>query len=201
MIYTSDNGPWNQDKYTHKKKGHPEGAIFWGDAGPLRNGKGSCYEAGYRVPCLVRWPGRVPAGRENDAIFATIDFMPTLANLCGFEAPVDRTIDGIDQTSLLLGERETGREDFYYQDAGVRRGPWKFLKADAHFYGYSIDKEREAVDELYDLETDLGERTNLATEHPALVEELRALMTSIEAGDKLRSEQTRRGLAVSLGSV
>ena len=64
VIYTSDNGPWNQDKYTKRKRGHPEGSIFWGASGPLRNGKGSCYEGGYRLPCIVRWPGRVPAGRE-----------------------------------------------------------------------------------------------------------------------------------------
>lgn len=192
VIYTSDNGPWNQDKYTLQKKGHPEGAVFWGDAGPLRNGKGSCYEAGYRVPCLVRWPGKVPAGRVNDAIFATIDLMPTLANLCRFEAPDDRPIDGIDQTGLLLGRREAGREDFYYHDAGVRLGRWKFLKADAYFHKYAVDDERPPADELYDLEADLGERTNLAEEHPDLVGELRALMASIEAGDRLRSEDNRR---------
>ena len=74
MIYTSDNGPWNQDKYTKRKKGHPPGSIFWGESGPLRNGKGSCYEGGYRLPCIVRWPGKGPAGRDSDAIFATIDF-------------------------------------------------------------------------------------------------------------------------------
>lgn len=192
VIYTSDNGPWNQDKYTLRKKGHPEGAVFWGDAGPLRNGKGSCYEAGYRVPCLVRWPGKVPAGRVSDALFATIDLMPTLARLCRFEAPGDRPIDGIDQTELLLGDRESGREDFYYHDAGVRQGRWKFLKADAHFHGYAVDDERPKADELYDLEADLGERTNLAQEHPDLVAELRALMTRIEGEDVLRPEDNRR---------
>ena len=108
VIYTSDNGPWNQPKYTDNKKGHPEGSIFWGEAGPLRNGKGSCYEGGYRLPCIVRWPGKVPAGRVSDAIFATIDFLPTFATLAGFKVPDDRRIDGIDQTDLLLGKRETG---------------------------------------------------------------------------------------------
>jgi arylsulfatase A-like enzyme len=102
VIYTSDNGPWNQSKYTEKKKGHPEGSIFWGDAGPLRNGKGSPYEGGYRLPCIVRWPGKVPAGHVSDANFATIDFLPTFANLAGFDVPADRRIDGIDQTELLL---------------------------------------------------------------------------------------------------
>lgn len=184
VIYTSDNGPWNQDKYTKKKKGHPEGSIFWGESGPLRNGKGSCYEGGYRLPCIVRWPGKVPAGRVSDAVFATVDFLPTFAALAGFEVPGDRTIDGIDQTGLLLAERETGREHFYFHDAGVRKGKWKFLKSDAHFYNYAIEDDREKVDELYDLEADLGEQVNLAEKYPETVAELRSLMLSIEGNDK-----------------
>jgi len=181
VIYTSDNGPWNQDKYTKRKQGHPKDAIFWGEAGPLRNGKGSPYEAGYRLPCIVRWPGKVPVGRENDAIFATIDFMPTFANLCGFEVPEDRRIDGMDQTDLLLGKRETGREHFYFNRAGVRKGKWKYLKPDAHFHGYAVDDSRKKVDELYDLEADLGERTNLADQHPKIVAGLKQLMIGIES--------------------
>ncbi len=184
IIYTSDNGPWNQRKYTGRKKGHPKGAIFWGEAGPLRNGKGSCYEAGYRVPCIVRWPGKVPAGRTSDAIFATIDFLPTFAKLAGFKVPDDRHIDGIDQTDLLFGKRKTGREHFYYNRAGVRKGKWKFLKADAHFHGYAIEDSRKKVDELYDLEADLGEKNNLAKKHPEKVAELKALMKSIESHGK-----------------
>jgi len=192
VIYTSDNGPWNQPKYTKRKKGHPQGSIFWGAAGPLRNGKGSCYEAGYREPCIVRWPGKVPAGRVSDAIFATIDFLPTFAKLCDFKVPDDRRIDGIDQTELLLGQRETGREDFYFHDAGVRQGKWKFLKPDAFFYGFAIEDYRQKVNELYDLAADIGERTNLAEKFPEKVAELQALMKSIEAGDQLELEANKR---------
>ncbi len=192
VIYTSDNGPWNQDKYTKRKKGHPKGSIFWGDSGPLRNGKGSCYEGGYRLPCIVRWPGKVPAGRVNDAIFATIDFLPTFANLCGFESPDDRRMDGIDQTELLLGKRESGREYFYFHSAGVRQGKWKYLKSNAHFHGYAVENDREKTDELYDLEADLGERNNLAAKYPDKVAALKALLLKIEAGDKLDPKANRR---------
>lgn len=181
VIYTSDNGPWNQIRYTGKKKGHPPGSIFWGDSGPLRNGKGSCYEGGYRLPCIVRWPDKIPAGRESDAIFATIDFLPTFAALAGFEVPRDRPIDGIDQTDLLLGNRDTGRDYFYFHNAGVRKGDWKYLKSDAHFHGYAVDDAREPIEELYNLESDLGERTNLAKKFPERVAELKSLMESLES--------------------
>jgi len=192
VIYTSDNGPWNQDKYTKKKKGHPEGSVFWGDAGALRNGKGSPYEGGYRLPCIVRWPGKVPAGRVSDAIFATIDFLPTFATLCKFEVPTDRRMDGLDQTELLLGNRESGRTHFYFNDAGVRQGKWKFLKGDAHFHGYAVEADRPKVDELYDLDVDPGEQNNLASLHPEKVTELRRLMNDIEGDDRLLPKDNRR---------
>tara|TARA_B110000495_G_C23023167_1_gene607371 strand:- start:517 stop:1863 length:1347 start_codon:yes stop_codon:yes gene_type:complete len=192
VIYTSDNGPWNQDKYTKKKKGHPEGSIFWGNAGPLRNGKGSPYEGGYRLPCIVRWPEKVPAGRTSDAIFATIDFMPTFATLAGYTVPGDRHIDGMDQTDLLLGKRETGREHFYFQGAGIRVGKWKYLKPASFFYGYAIEDGREKVDELYDLNVDIGERNNLASTHPQKMAELRELMMSVEGTDRLSPADNKR---------
>ncbi|MEM6799603.1 MAG: sulfatase-like hydrolase/transferase [Planctomycetota bacterium] len=192
LIYTSDNGPWNQEKYTKTKKGHPEGSIFWGDAGPLRNGKGSPYEGGYRLPCIVRWPGKVPANHVSDAIFASVDFMPTFANLAGYDIPNDRRIDGIDQTDLLLGKREAGRDSFYFDRAGVRQGEWKYLMPRAFFHGYAVEEDREQVDELYNLQADLGEQTNLADKYPEKVAELRRLMLEIEGDDKMRPEDSRR---------
>ena len=180
VIYTTDNGPWNQPAYTRRKKGHPEGSIFWGDAGPLRDGKGSCYEAGSRVPCIVRWPGKVPANQISDAIFATIDFLPTFANLTNFRVPDDRVIDGVDQRDLLFGKTKDGaRSTFFYQGNGVRRGKWKYLRATHSLMGFARDNKREKVEELYDLDSDIGEKTNLAEKHPKLVAELRALMNKI----------------------
>jgi len=180
VIYTTDNGPWNQPAYTDKKKGHPKGSIFWGDAGPLRDGKGSCYEAGSRAACIVRWPGQVPAGRVSSAIFATIDFLPTFAGLAGFQLPTDRIIDGVDQTALLFGSSANGaRNTYFYQGNGVRRGKWKYLTAKHQVPGYARDKRRAEIEELYDLSSDIGETTNLARQHPDKVNELRALMQTI----------------------
>ncbi|MEO1834651.1 MAG: sulfatase-like hydrolase/transferase [Akkermansiaceae bacterium] len=183
VIYTSDNGPWNQPAYYERKKGHPKGSIFWGDAGPLRDGKGSCYEAGYRVPCIVRWPGQVPANKVSDAIFATIDFMPTFARLTGFSVPDDRVIDGEDQTELLLGKRTKGRDNFLFLNNAVRQGQWKYLRAEHKVPGYALDRKRERIEELYDLESDLGEKNNLAAKYPGKVSELKKLMERLGKGE------------------
>jgi arylsulfatase A-like enzyme len=186
VIYTTDNGPWNQPAYHAWEKGHPEGSIYWGDNGPLRNGKGSCYEAGARVPCIIRWPGKVAVGARSDAIFATLDFLPTFAALTGFQVPEDRIIDGVDQTGLLLGTKPAGNRNtfFYlaqisrnantYDVNGLRSGKWKYLKAEHTVPGYAADKDRKEVIELYDLEADIGETNNLADQHPEIVSRMQA---------------------------
>jgi arylsulfatase A-like enzyme len=186
VIYATDNGPWNQPAYTNTKKGHPEGAIFWGDSGPLRDGKGTPYEGGPRVPCIIRWPGKVPRNKTSDAIFATIDLLPTFANLAGFKVPDDRVIDGVDQTDLLLGKSKAGaRDTYYYEDNnGVRQGKWKYLKAKHKTIApqFFKDNNRKEVEELYDLESDLGETINLAEKYPKKVAQLKALMKAISEG-------------------
>lgn len=184
VIYTTDNGPWNQPRYIKGEKGHPAGAIFWGDRGPLRDGKGSCYEAGTRVPCIIRWPGKVAAGAKSSAIFSTLDLLPTFANLSGFKVPNDRVIDGVDQTDLLLGKNPTGNRDNFFHTAhlsrkdntytinGMRKGQWKFLKAKITIADFAVDPNRKEVPELYDLETDIGETKNLADKHPEIIEQM-----------------------------
>jgi len=195
VIYTSDNGPWNQDAYTVRKRineryvnwkeehaNFENDDIFWGESGPLRNGKGSCYEGGLRVPCIVRWPGKVPADQVSDAIFATIDFLPTFATLTGAGIPEDRKIDGVDQTNLLLGKSDEGsRDNFFYVNA-YRKGNWKYLAAEHNMFGYARDNERKIEEELYDLSVDLGETNNLAAQYPEKVEELRTLMEKEKEG-------------------
>lgn len=180
ILYTSDNGPWNQPKYYKNKKGHPKGSIFWGESGELRNGKGSPYEGGYRLPCIARWPGKIPAGRTSDAIFATIDLLPTFATLSGAQVPKDRKIDGIDQVALLFGKSDEGRKDFFFDAAGVRLGDWKYVSAKANFYGYAKEDDRPQLDELYNLSKDIGEIQNLAQKYPEKLQELKKLFESIK---------------------
>lgn len=182
VIFTTDNGPWHnfQDVLGPRHNGQ----IAWGSSGPLREGKGSTYEGGIRVPCIARWPQHVPAGRVSDAIFATIDFLPTFGKLAGYEAPADRVIDGVDQTALLSGDSETGaRQDYFYFCQGdlhaVRKGKWKLILPERRdFYGYVDDKGSSGI-ELYDLEADLGEKQNEAEAHPEVVRELLVHATSV----------------------
>lgn len=191
VIYTTDNGPWCQSKYYEAKMGlhskkkkvaswyQDEGTIFWGDPGKLRGGKGSAYEAGSRVPCIIRWPNKVAANKKSNALFATIDVMPTLASIIGFDIPKDRIIDGIDQSDLLLGKTKKGRTSFVYdqsrkESVGIRKGKWKLLlpnRKPVKGHRYLMDFGTNDY-ELYDLRKDIGETKNLADKHPEIVKEL-----------------------------
>ena len=192
VIFTSDNGPWNNFQKNLRPK--HKGAIAWGSSGPLREGKGTTWEGGVRVPCIVRWPGRVPAGRTSKAIFSTLDIMPTFAKLAGYDVPADRIIDGVDQTALLLGKSETGaRDTFYYFCGGslhgVRKGKWKLmLPGRVYCYRYVKDRGTGGL-ELYDLESDLGEKLNVAAQHPEIVAELEKLAKAF----RLPSKKPARG--------
>ena len=183
VIFTTDNGPWNNFQEVLRPKHN--GAVAWGSSGPLREGKGSTYEGGFRVPCIVRYPGHVPAGRLSHAIFSTLDFMPTFANLAGYEVPNDRAIDGVDQTALLFGKSQAGaRDDFYYfcqnELHGVRKGRWKLMLPDRKKFWHCVKDRGSGAVELYDLESDIGEKNNVAKEHPEIVSELLALTKAFQ---------------------
>ncbi|MBU4459612.1 MAG: sulfatase, partial [Verrucomicrobia bacterium] len=163
VLFTSDNGPW----LPMKERG--------GSAGPLREGKGTTYEGGMREPCIVRWPGRVPAGRTSSEMWASIDVLPTIARLAGVEAPADRVLDGRDAADLVLGRPDAPpprSEFFFYSDVGrldaVRSGPWKLR---------TVGQGRE----LFNVETDVSERFNVATNHADIVARLAARMAEFDA--------------------
>ena len=118
VIFMSDNGPFLSY------------GSHAGSAAPLREGKLTAFEGGVRVPCLVRWPGRVPKNRVSDEPFMAIDWLPTLTELIGGKAPVKKT-DGLSVKGLLLGEpgaRAPHEALFFYSGdelQAVRSGPWK----------------------------------------------------------------------------
>ena len=173
VLFTSDNGPW-------LSKGKMGGSAL-----PLRMGKGSAWEGGFRVPCIVWGPGRVPAGTHSNELTATLDLMPTFAALAGAEVPTDRVIDGRDQTALLTGKtRKSARETFYYYVRSnlhaVRRGRWKLaLPNRKRFYGYAPDTTEVVKPELYDLENDVSEKHDVADNHPDIVQELLRLADQV----------------------
>ena len=191
VIYTTDNGPWNQPKYYKTKKGHPQNSIFWGDAGPLRDGKGSIYEGGIRVPCIMRWPGKIPAGVTNDGLMATLDLLPTFAALTGAKIPEDRIIDGVNQMDFLLGNSPSARTSFMYnpglasvqtrilQGNAIREGNWKLISPLK--VGVFLEDGGSGDWELYNLKEDIGESNNLAAKYPKKVKYLKALLKSKEA--------------------
>jgi arylsulfatase A-like enzyme len=183
VVFTSDNGTWSN--FQERLGPRHGGEIAWGSSGPLREAKGSTYEGGSRVPCIVRWPGQVPAGRVSDAIFSTLDLLPTFGRITGFQPPQDRVLDGVDQTDLILGRNPRGaRDHFHYFSQNelhaVRHGPWKLILPNRKvFYPYVKDRGTNDT-ELYHLETDIGETKNVARENPAVVERLLALARSFQ---------------------
>lgn len=177
VFFTSDNGPW-------LVKG-----ADGGSAGPLRGGKGSTWEGGVRVPTLAWWPGRVAHGGACDTVAGTIDFLPTFVKLAGGAAPMDRKIDGKDISPLLFGQtKESPHEARYYYSGyklqAVRVGPWKLAIApqpDGIGKGgpsvpASLDKPR-----LYNLDTDIGERDDVAAAHHDVVSRLKVLAQKMAA--------------------
>lgn len=162
VIWTSDNGA-------------PQRRPPQGSNAPLRGWGYTTAEGGMRVPCLMRWPGKIPAGSTCRQLCATIDLLPTLARLAGAEPPTDRVIDGRDIWPLMAGEPggKSPHEAFYYyrgeQLQAVRVGKWKlYLPLAAKQLGLGAQTETSRV-HLYDLETDVSETANLAEGHPEIV--------------------------------
>ena len=155
-------------------------------SGPLRGHKfGPKYEGHMRVPTLAWWPGKIPAGSVSSEIMATIDLLPTVANLCGQQVPQDRIIDGHDVSKILLGraKAKSPHETLYYEKDGVRQGKWKLVR-------YKVKADRFA--ELYDLEKDLGEQSDLSKQYP---EKVKALSEALDAHvSKIESEIRPAGL-------
>jgi arylsulfatase A len=176
VIFTSDNGPW-------LIKGADAGS-----AGPLRGGKGSTWEGGVREPTLAWWPGKIAPGSTCDAVAGTIDLLPTAVALAGGSVPAEPVIDGRDISPLLFGKTTQSPREAHYYFRGynleaVRQGPWKLAIAPQHETmgkGVLADASGKAP-RLYNLDQDIGEKTNLADKHPEIVAKLQALAAKMEA--------------------
>jgi arylsulfatase len=184
-MFLSDNGPW----LTYGNHA--------GNTGGFREGKGTAWEGGVRVPFVVRWPGKVPAGTVCNRMVASMDVLPTIAQICKVALPAKK-IDGVNILPLLTGDMEANpRDEFaYYYNVnslkGIRKGQYKLvfpstsqtykktaMGSDGFPGKFASDTVMLA---LYDLRTDPGETVDVKEKHPEIVQEL----TSV--ADKYREE-------------
>jgi arylsulfatase A len=197
VVFASDNGPW----------------LSYGDhagsAGPLREGKGTAFEGGVRVPFVARWPGRIPAGTVVREPAMTIDVLPTVARIVGAPLPA-LPIDGRDISPLLLGEPGARSPHeallFYYggELRALRGGRFKLVLPHR---SQTLDgppgsgglpgryRQADVPQALYDLEADAGEATDVSAAHPGVVARLQALAERAreDLGDSL-AKRTGRGV-------
>ncbi len=184
VIFTADNGPW----------------LSYGDhagsAGPLREGKGTMFDGGCRESCLMRWPGQIPAGSVCHELAGTIDVLPTVAKLVGAKLP-DHKIDGTDIWPLMSGQpgAKTPHEAYWFywgrQLHAIRSGKWKLHFP--HTYrtlngrpggtgGIPVKYDTGKIGlALFDLDSDIGETTNVADQHPEVVARLKKLAEQARA--------------------
>jgi len=186
VIFTSDNGPWlNYGDHS-------------GSALPLREGKGTALEGGQREPCIIKYPKKIKAGGVINTPMMTIDILPTIAELTGAKLP-EKEIDGKSIWKIWTKESDQSPHEAYYfyyhvnELHGIRYGKWKMYYP--HRYrtlngrkggknGLPVNYDYNTIDqiELYDLEKDISETTDVASQHPEVVEKIKTL------GEQMRSE-------------
>lgn len=161
VVFSSDNGGAD--------------TVHGGRNGPFRGGKNDLLEGGIRVPLIVRWPGRVTAGAVSDALVASFDLFPTLAELAGVDL-AGVPVDGRNLTPLLAGARDDFTGPLHWDDVhagrgrfAVRRGPWKL-------------RSEKGKTTLHDVRADPGETSDLATRRPEIVAELQEVHRTWRAG-------------------
>ncbi len=194
VIFTSDNGPWLS---------YGEHA---GSATPLREGKGTSWEGGVRVPTIMQMPGTIPAGSVCDKLASTIDILPTVAQLVGAELP-ELPIDGKNIFPLMVSDSPSPHESipYYYADGqlqAIRNERWKLVFP--HQYrsiagkkgrsdGRPVDYQNRKIEkpELYDLDHDVSESSNIIDSNPQQFEMLQQLADRwrSELGDSLTGQK------------
>lgn len=200
VIFTSDNGPW-LNYGTHS-----------GTAGPLREGKGTVWEGGVRVPFIAKWPGKIPAGSVGKEPMMTIDVLPTIAGIIDAKLP-EKPIDGLDVLPILTAKPEAKNPHeayyFYYKQnelQAVLSGDWKLYlpheyrtlngqKGGEEGNPVNYEQKRIVEPELYNVATDIGETKNVSAENPEIVKRL--LADAEKAREQLGDSLTnRKGAAV-----
>ena len=173
IVFTSDNGPTHRGQ---DKRWHVGGAAcdFFDSTAGLKGFKGSCDEGGIRVPCIVKWPGKIQPGTTSSVPSYFADWFPTLCSMVGGQLPnpEQQPMDGIDLKAALLGEQAVDRKEpmmWEFPEYGgyvaIREGNWKALRR-------GLKTKTPSRWELYDLEADPAEANNVAGEFPDIVQRL-----------------------------
>ncbi len=188
IVFSSDNGPWIvfNDKSDTK---YGDTRLQVGYATPFRDGKGSTWEGGHRVPGIISWPAGIRRNRNEQTPISTLDILPTIFAITGVELPNDRTIDGRDISSLLMPEKYKNKPDefkFFYsysdnQPSAIRKNSWKLHvrigSQTKNNYGFTASRETPL---LFQVEKDLGERINVSKQYPEKVSELLTDLVTFE---------------------
>lgn len=172
VMVTSDNGP-------HSEGGHDP--KFWNSNGPLKGIKRDLYEGGIRAPFLARWPERIKPGTTSTHISAFWDMLPTCCEIAGVETP--ENIDGISLLPELLNKKQR-KHDYLYWEFSERGGKQAIRKGNHKAVKLNVSRNPNSPIELYDLANDLGEKNDIAAEHPEIVQEMKALFKQARTESK-----------------
>ncbi|WP_084490419.1 sulfatase-like hydrolase/transferase [Niabella ginsenosidivorans] len=183
LIFSSDNGPWSD--YPPRMEGDGATKRFHaGAAGIFRGSKAMSYEGGVREPFIVYWKSKIPAGIKSGSPISNVDILPTIARWTGAPLPKGKVLDGQDIGALLSGEKKD--KDFQHRPIfivnhgkpeAVKAGQWKYREA-PDWHTQSSNELIPATKELFNLEEDPSERTNLITKYPDKAKELKAVFDS-----------------------
>ena len=182
VVFTSDNGPW-RNMPPRMYNTEPVEKWHGGTTGPLRGAKATSYEGGYRVPCIVRWPGQIPMGQVSSEMASTMDIHATLLKISGTSLP-DKPLDGKDIWSVLNSESSSPTKYFHYFSGsrldGVRDAEWKIRIAPPGDGWNSPEltrgKKLPVYLELFHLKNDPFEQFDVSEDHPDVVARLREEM-------------------------
>ncbi|MCF7789083.1 MAG: sulfatase [Prosthecobacter sp.] len=159
VVFSSDNGG---ERYSRNS--------------PLFHHKATVWEGGIRVPCLMRWPGKLPKGKVTSQMAITMDLHATFLAVAGVTAPAPKPLDGINLLPLITGDSKPVERTFFWRidrsnrkQRAIRQGPWKYIN------------DGNSMDLLFNLDSDIGERTDLGYQHPDILADLKAKLKAWEA--------------------
>jgi arylsulfatase len=204
IIFSSDNGPWLKFKQTKKHPMYGEARMHVGNAYPFRDGKGSTWEGGHRVPGIFYWPGTIDSGVINQSPVSTLDILPTLFSIIDYPLPENNLIDGRNISDYLITKpisisssnatssahsaapKELPFTLVYSHDdnqiSAIRQGPWKLhIRIDSQLkdnYGFSASRQQPL---LFQVEHDVGERYDLAAQYPERVKAMLAALARYQS--------------------